>query len=148
MEFIKLFVESGLFIDEIRHGAVSAIFSIFLWSRNKSLKLALIPIFVTYMIDFDHLFDYFLYYGFNFNPVDYIRMDYFKNTARAVVPLHAWEWLFVISALAWQKRTWKSWQAAIALGLLSHLIWDSYTVGNPSFYVIIYRAIKSFIILG
>jgi len=147
MQFIKLFVESGLFIDEVRHGAVSLIFSIFLYKKTKNVYLSLVPVAVTYLIDFDHLFDYFMYYGFKFNAVDYIRMDYFKNTGQAVVVFHAWEWLLGLIYFAWLKKTWSSWQALLATGVLSHLIWDSYTVGNPIFYSILYRAAHSFVIL-
>lgn len=147
MEFVKLFVESGLFLDEIRHGAVSAVFCIFLYKKTGKIFLSLFPLAFTYLIDFDHVIDYMLYHGIRFDPVQYITFSYYKFTSRATVLLHAWEWLAILSVWAYKKRTWESWQAVLAISLLSHLVWDSYTVGNPVFYSILYRAANGFVIM-
>lgn len=147
MHFFQVFLNSGLFIDEIRHGAVSLIFCIFLYRKTKKVSLSLLPLLITYLIDSDHLIDYYMYYGFKmFNPVDFIRMDYFKY-GQAFVFFHAWEWVFALLYFAWRKKSWTSWQLILATGMISHMIWDSHTVGSPIPYFILYRVVHGFVVV-
>ena len=140
-------LQSGLFVDEIMHGVVTLPFVALLYYKTKSVKDSLIPLVVTYMIDMDHWVDYVLFYGWDISLAKFVAGDYFDLTGRAVVPLHAWEWLFIVSLLARKKGKWKSVYTSLAFGVLAHLLWDSYTVGSVVFYSIIFRIINGFIIM-
>jgi len=140
-------LQSGLFIDEIMHGVVTLPFAAFLYYKTNSLKFSLIPLAITYLIDMDHWVDYVLYYGADVSIAKFVSGNYFEVTQRAVVPLHAWEWLLGLAALAWEGKKWKSVYTALAIGVFAHLVWDSHTVGSVIFYSIFYRIYNGFIIV-
>ena len=143
---LKFANESGLILDEIQHGLVSFLFCLFLYTKTKSLKYSVIPLLVTYVMDLDHWVDYLLYYGFDINITRFLGGEYFHVTKRAVVPLHAWEWCLALGYWVYREKMWKSYKAAVALGIMSHLIWDTYRIGNPLFYSMIYRIYHDFIV--
>lgn len=147
---LSIFVQSGLFIDEIKHGLVSFVFASIFFYKTKNIKLSALIIFITYIIDSDHLVDYFLYYGLaDFSFTKFLTFDYFKNTGRAIVPFHAWEWVLLISLLASQQtQKYKVFLYAIAAGIFAHLCWDMMTVGSFRFYSILYRISHSFIVIN
>ena len=91
--------------------------------------------------------DYFLFYGANPSLARFVSGTYFEVTKRAIVPLHAWEWLLGIIALSLEQKKWQSIYVAVALGMLAHFLWDSHTIGNPIFYSILYRIYYGFIII-
>jgi len=138
-------INSGLLVDEIIHGLVAIPFSLFLYSKTKSVKLSLIVVLLVYAIDVDHLVDYWSYYGFKFSFVEFVSLKYFVLKGTAYVPFHAWEWLLILIYFV-RKYGWKTYYASFALGLLAHLIWDVKTVGDPVFYSITYRILTRFII--
>lgn len=140
-------LESGLFVDEIMHGVVTLPFVLLLYYKTKSIRFSLVPLFVTYLIDMDHWVDYYLYYGNHISLTKFLELDYFTFSGRAIVPLHAWEWMLCFSALAYEQKKWKSVYVGIALGMLAHLIWDSHTVGSVAFYSILYRAGSGFMLI-
>lgn len=129
---------SGLLWHEIVHALFALPFCLILWNKTKSWKHAIIPLIVAYLMDFDHLFDYWGYYGFGFDLVRFFKMDYFHGPGRALVPFHAYEWVLILALLS-IKLGWKSYITAIVLGLIAHLIWDTISVGNILFYSILYR---------
>lgn len=138
--------ESGLAVDELMHGLVALPFAAFLYYKSRSVKYFLVPVAATYLIDMDHWVDYFLYYGGSVNLTRFLSGEYFAITSRAVVPLHAWEWLGILCVVAYIKKRWDSVCVGIALGVFAHLIWDSRTVGSVVFYSILYRISHGFII--
>jgi hypothetical protein len=140
-------LQSGLFLDEILHGLVAAPFAGLLYYKTKDWKFSLIPILVTYLIDMDHWVDYLLYYGGDISLRNFVAGEYFEKTNRAVVPLHAWEWLFFVGAIAIERGKWKSILTAISLGVLAHLLWDTHTIGSVAFYSILYRISNNFVII-
>lgn len=145
---IQIFVISGLFLDEIKHGLISVFFAYIFYLKTKSLKHAIFIVFLTYLIDSDHLFDYFLYYGFDFSFAKFISLDYFEFTRRAIVPFHAWEWVIFMAAIAWSNNKKDNLLLkATAVGFFSHLVWDMVTVNSFWFYSIIYRISQSFIVI-
>jgi hypothetical protein len=132
-----------LFFDEVLHGLVALPFAVYLWKKTKSAKLITILFAVTYLIDLDHLVDYFLYYGFEMKLENFFNASYFEATRLAIVPLHAWEYLLPLTYLA-RKKGIKSYYGPILLGAIPHLIMDTITVKNLAFYSIIYRLALGF----
>jgi len=130
-------------IQEIFHGVIAIPFAYLLYKKTKSKNKFFMVILSTYLIDLDHLFDYFLYFGSRFNLNLFLSGIYFEKAKKAFVPFHAWEWLLILWFLA-RKKGWESFYAVVTLGLLAHLIFDSVTIGKPLFYFIIYRYMKDF----
>lgn len=129
---------SGLLINELGHALVALPAVFILWKKTHSVKHSLLPFFVAYILDIDHLIDYWGYYGFGFDPLKFVMLNYFKGPGRGLVIFHAWEWVIILAYISY-KRGWKSFITAFTLGLLMHIIWDSITVGSVLFYSIIYK---------
>lgn len=132
-----------LLVDEIVHGVVAMPFAVFLWYRGGSWRQLVLFYLVVYFIDLDHLVDYWLYYGYRFDWQEFISMDFFAQKATAYLPLHAWEWTVVLFPFS-AGKAWKSFVAAVNLGIFAHLIWDIHNFWSIEFYSIIYRAIHGF----
>lgn len=145
---ILLFISSGLFIDEIKHGIVSSIYAAIFYWKYRDLKLSLGIVLLTYIIDSDHLVDYVLYYGPEFSFTKFIRLENFALTKRAFVPFHAWEWAAFAAILSIQYKKQRKYLLAFATAIVAHLTWDSITVGSVIFYSIFYRISQSFIVIS
>lgn len=133
---------SGLLLHEVLHGLVALPFAYLLWKKTGSKKLVVLLFVVTYLVDLDHLVDYFSFYGFSFNLSDFLASKHFEITQRAYVPFHAWEWIVLLGIMA-KSRGWKSYLTALVLGLLAHFIYDAITQRSFLFYSIAYRALVS-----
>lgn len=139
----RLTLESGLFWNELVHAVIAAPFCLLLWKKTKDIKLSLIPLLLAYLMDIDHLIDYWDYYGLGFSLSKFVDLKYFEIPGRAYIPFHAWEWALLLLPFS-IKKGWKSRITAINLGVLAHLIWDMLTVGSFFFYSIIYRYLTGF----
>jgi hypothetical protein len=133
---------SGLFLHEIIHGLVAIPPAFILFKKYKSWKIAFTTIFVAYFLDLDHLIDFWAYFGWSVNPVEFFRLGYFPHYEFAFIPLHGWEWLILLT-IYWD-RTKNKYILAIILGLLVHLLWDSISLGRISFYFISFRYLDHF----
>lgn len=129
----------NLFAHELLHGIIAFPFAFLYWKKTKDHKGAFVIMFIAYFIDLDHFIDYFSYYGFNFNLFKFLGGEHFEVTQRAIVPLHAWEWVIVLSLIS-LKRGWKSLSTILLMGIIPHLILDSINQNHFLFYSIIYRA--------
>ena len=136
-------ISESLLIQEIFHGVFALPFAYILWKKTTSWKKGFLVIVLSYLIDLDHLLDYFSYYGLTFSLTRFLSADYFVATKRAFVLLHAWEWAGLLSIFSW-KRGWKSIFTLILFAMLPHLIYDTITVRSFEFYSIIYRVGKGF----
>ncbi len=143
MSILRLTLENGLLLHEIMHGLLTLPFVYYFWEKTGKYTIALIPLAIAYLLDLDHLVDYWAYYGVGFNFSDFIKMHYFEGLGRAVVPLHAFEWILLLLPFSVGKRKIIA-VSAISVGLLVHLLWDSYNVGSIAFYSIIYRFLNGF----
>lgn len=138
---LQQLVKFNLLFHEFMHGIVAVPFVYLIWKKTKSKKRVVLTILTTFLIDLDHLFDYFLYYGLesNFNWSYFIQGKHFEATQVAYMPLHGWEWVILLAVLT-KVKGWDSVYAAIFSGLLPHLIFDSFIQNHILFYSIIYRA--------
>jgi len=143
IDAFNVLVRSGLLKHEVIHFFVAIPFLILIWKKTREIKLVFLALACTYLIDADHLFDYWRYYGFTFNLSDFFKMEYFNGQSLAIIPFHAWEWLLLLMYVSY-KKGWKSNSTAIALGIFPHLIWDAISVGSIVFYFISYRALMGF----
>lgn len=144
VKILEVILNNGLLISEISHGIVALPFAYFLWIKTKSIKKAIAVVILTYLVDFDHLLEYFLYFGSDFDLIEFLKVEYFRNFGKIHVPLHSWEIAFVLGYLSW-KYKFKGWVSVFFVALLAHLIWDTYSNGLPPlFYFTTYRVLTGF----
>ena len=143
VEVFNITTQSGLFFHELTHFLFTLPFLIVIWIRTKRLKFVVLALLSSYLIDLDHLFDYWGYYGLGFNLADFFKMNYFNGSGMAFVPFHAWEWLIILLCVSY-KKGWRSYITPLTLGISSHLIYDAISVGSFAFYFISYRAFLGF----
>jgi len=99
-----------------------------------------------FLVDLDHLFDYFLLRGWQFNLPDFISSRYYHEANRVYILLHSWELVLllgVVSIFSKKKHVF----CPLALGLALHLIWDHLT--NPAYwytYTLIGRYVQDFML--
>lgn len=115
-----------------------------LWKKNAAFIAAFAG---GFFIDLDHLIDYLLAFGFNFQ-LDYFLGSYqlFK-TGKIFIFFHGWEYVLILTFIAFilKNKTAKSITLALALGALFHLSVDSLLNNMPiKSYSIIYRAKNNF----
>ncbi|MFC1649260.1 hypothetical protein ACFL2C_00920 [Patescibacteria group bacterium] len=132
-----------LFFHELAHLLVASLFAIIVYSKTKSISRSAFVVLISLLIDVDHFYDYFAYNGLAFDLFDAISGNHFLVTGKAYVPLHAWEWLFVMGIFFW-IRGWKSVFAILFFALLAQLVVDSVTAESVSFYSISIRALNGF----
>lgn len=146
---LKIFNEvykSGLLVDELKHGLVALPFAFWLAKKTKNRGKGLIVMLAAYFIDLDHLVEYFQYYGFHFDLLEFFKLDFFRILGTAILPFHAWEWVLLLFVIG-RKKKWKSIYWAVALGFGAHLLWDTLSNSFPAaFYFISWRAANGFVL--
>ncbi len=99
-----------------------------------------------FLLDADHLFDYFVAFGFDFQAHQFFRGDMFDKLQKVFVPLHSWELLPVLAIFIYltKNKTLKYFFISLTLGFLFHMVYDtSYnhiTIG----YSLLYRILHGF----
>lgn len=100
-----------------------------------------------FFLDTDHLFDYFLAFGFQFRPDYFFSGRMFEKLHKTYVPFHSWELLIVFGVIIqFVKNSYvKYFLFAILLGMLFHLVYDTY-YSHFYFqgYSFVFRAIHNF----
>lgn len=134
-------IRSGLFVNEVFHAAFSIPFAYIAYKKFGKQRYFFYVIAFSYIIDADHLIDYWTYYGFGFDPVRFVSVDYFPIRGFAWVPFHAYEWVVGL-LLIYKYKYHKEILYVLALGILGHVVWDVITIQNIAFYSIIYRYSK------
>ena len=72
------------------------------------------------LIDIDHFIDHFLYFGFRFNLMSFLRHEY-QASGKCYVFFHSWELLGIL----WFISVFVQWVFPIATGMTGHMIVDS-----------------------
>ncbi len=142
-EFLRNTFEFSLFTHELLHAVFAAPFGYLIWRKTKSKKHVALVFLSAYLIDADHLVDYFLYYGLIISPEKFFYGEHFDVTQKAYVPFHGWELLIPLGIVS-KLKGWNSIYSAIFVGAFSHYILDALSQGSFLFYSIIYRAIGQF----
>lgn len=143
---ILALLQNNLVFHELMHGIVALPFSFLVYKKSKSIKNGIAVLVVSYFVDLDHLIDYIIYFGFDFNIYRFLSGVYFDLSDHAYVLLHAWEWLFVFGIISY-FRGWRSKFTVLFFGLLSHLIIDTISVESIALYSIIVRVSMDFYIV-
>ncbi|OGK09782.1 hypothetical protein A2767_05850 [Candidatus Roizmanbacteria bacterium RIFCSPHIGHO2_01_FULL_35_10] len=131
---------------------------VFVWDKfKKPFSAFFAALLGGVLIDFDHLYDYFVAFGFSFDLNSFLSGNYFEINNKIIVPFHAWEWVFLLlilylflslkskSRIRNKKLFVLPIILALALGISSHLIFD--TIANhmlPQSYFLTYRIMNRY----
>ena len=102
-----------------------------------------------WLIDLDHVLEYFLVFGPHFNLIYFLQGREFLLSDKIHILFHAWEWVLLLGSVAcliWKKkRTIAIVLITIAAGIFIHL-WTDVFINQyaPQNYSIIYRATQGF----
>lgn len=146
----------ALFLHELVHVLLGLLIGYLVWKRGKKLFISFFAAFLgSVLVDLDHLFDYFVAFGLNFNLEYFLNGYAFLVNDKLFVPLHAWELVLLLLIIfkILEKKPKKtlilkyalSFLLAFSLALYSHLIVD--TISNNLVlqgYSLIYRAWNNF----
>jgi len=101
-----------------------------------------------FLIDLDHILEYFLIFGPHFNFYYFIQGREFLVSGRIYLLFHAWEWVLVLAGLGWLARKTKILKVVLltlALAIAVHLISDCLiNQYPPQFYSLGFRASQNF----
>jgi len=129
------------------HLILGLLVGFFVYWKTKKAKYLIIAFLVSFAIDLDHLFDFWMAYGFNLDVIKFFKIDFFEINQAVYVPLHSWELISIIIILGGviKKHRWLF--LTIGLAMLIHVIWDmiSYRI-YPQDYFLIYRSLNGFAI--
>lgn len=138
----------SLFFHLLIHFSLSLIAGIIVWMIwRKPIEAFLAALCGGFLIDIDHLIDYFLAFGLDFR-LDYFFEGYqFLKSDKIFVLFHAWEYGIIlgVSILFFKNVRIKSVILGLALGLSIHLLSDSLFNELPlKSYSISYRIANGF----
>jgi len=101
-----------------------------------------------FLIDLDHVLEYFLVYGWHFNIIYFFQGREFLLSDKIHIYFHAWEYLPILLILAWllrKKKTIMIFILALTLGIFFHLTTDHFINQYPwRNYSLIYRVKVNF----
>ncbi len=96
-----------------------------------------------FLVDLDHVLEYFLVYGLNFNLVYFLQGRQFIISDKIHLWFHAWEYVLIFILLAYLLKKIniaKIIFVTLALALSVHLLSDSFINRySPLFYTLSYR---------
>ncbi|MFA5023733.1 MAG: hypothetical protein WC523_02125 [Patescibacteria group bacterium] len=117
----------------------------FLVGRHfKRIEIALVAAIVGgFLIDFDHLLEYFLVFGLSFNFAYFLEGREFLLSSKIHLWFHAWEYVILLLGLTFffkKNKTGETILVALALAILVHLLTDAVINQYPlKYYSFFYR---------
>ena len=146
---MNLNAATGLVGHELIHLSLTSLISFFIYRRYHNWKLIIICFIFGFFIDIDHWFDYFLYFGTNFNLKNFFNVtSYVKTGGKVYIPLHGWEYIIIFAFLGRiiekiTKIPGIMW--AVVFSYSAHLIFDNFSFPHHILsYSFIYRISNHF----
>jgi hypothetical protein len=139
----------GILWHETVHILISLLVALLIWRVFMDKKTAILAFLVGILLDVDHLFDYFSWFGFQDNFKNFFNVaSYIHPSGKVYVPLHGWEWLpfFWLTGKFFNKKIkTKGLEWAILFSVLVHLIWDNFSfIHHPWAYSFFFRLFNNF----
>lgn len=139
----------NLALHELSHILLSVIVGLIMYKRYKKLLLSFLAALIGgFFVDLDHLIDYWLAFGWDFNLKYFLKGYQFLVSDKIYVPLHGWEWVIVLPAISFVLKRYTIIAAlclAFAFGLATHLVIDTFVNDmKPQSYFISYRILHKF----
>lgn len=132
-------------LTEVYHVIAGFFASLLTYVITQNIYLSLTTLAFSFIVDTDHLFEYFLSEGFNFTNFKQkvLSGHTFEKIEKIYVLLHAWEYALILLALYFYFSS--PIFLAISLGLFAHYIVDTLTNEVvPYAYFIFYRLAVNF----
>lgn len=123
------------------HFSLTLLFSLLIYFSSKTFLYVLLFSLGSILIDLDHLFDHFLYFGNKFDPSAFLNCLSIKS-GKLYLPLHSWEIDFLIILLGFLLKSLGL--LYLGLGIAMHLAIDAAQRTNPFLYFLTYRIRKKF----
>ena len=137
---------SRAIIEELIHLSVSLAIGLAVGAIAHQYRTIYWALAAGFLVDIDHLVDYWATKGrLVFNLREFLGVQYFHESRRVFVLLHAYEWaiMFLLAGVIWSH--WACVFVTLALSLATHLVIDkSYHCHSWLAYSLIYRLGKSF----
>lgn len=126
------------------HLALAVLAGFLIGRHYNKVKLGLIAgVLGGFLIDFDHVLEYFFVFGLHFNFYQFLQGQQFLASNRIFLIFHAWEYIPLLLGLAWLLRRRRGvyvFLLALTLGGTVHLATDCLVNKfPPQNYSIIYR---------
>lgn len=141
-------MEMPLYLHLLIHLFFALLAGFFVWEKWRKPAISFLAAFAGgFLVDLDHLIDYFLHFGFDFRLDYFFGNRHFIESGKNYIFFHGWEYavILLIFALILKSKTIKSLLLALALGMFFHLSADVYLNRMPFLsYSIIYRATNNF----
>lgn len=140
----------SLFLHLFLHILLSIVIGYFVWKQLRNGPAAFLAAFAGgVLIDLDHLIDYFLAFGFSFNPLYFLQGYQFLASDKIYVLFHGWEYVILLGAFVWlykRNTTIRSIACSLCLGAFLHLLIDVNVNNGMTLrsYSLIYRATQKF----
>jgi hypothetical protein len=140
-------------VDVTFHFFLSLAVGFLLWKafdgkRRRTLILSLcFALLSGLFIDVDHLFDYYVVYGFAWNFQRFMSTDYFDKSGKNYVFFHGFEYVFILGIIAFflKNKEKKLFFTVLATSMFVHLFTDILLFSIPvKNYFIIYRILTGF----
>jgi len=144
----------GLLLHELIHltsSLLAAFFVCRLFNKCKLYIAIISSIIAGFLIDFDHLVDYFFAFGIHFNLNYFLKGYQFLKSDRMYIPFHSWELvillliLFLVLSNFKNRVVLKTILLSFCVALFFHLIADVWVNKIPTTsYFLIYRIKNNF----
>lgn len=125
------------------HLLVAFVLGLIVFWKFRSPKLIILLFIVTFLVDLDHIYDYFHITG-NLSFWEYFsKIDVFGTSQRAFILAHSWELVIILGGWGWRRR--QPAMLVVSLALAGHLLVDQLTwTQNLLAYFLTLRAINQF----
>lgn len=142
-------IDKFLLVSELQHFLLTLAIALLLFWRYRDWRLIPVCFFFGFLIDVDHLFDYFAYYGLSFNLSRFFDVcSYIEPAGKIYVLLHGWEYVVLFWLIArWfgKRRNLRGLEWAVSLPYFGHLLIDNFSFSHhPLAYSLIFRLLNNF----
>lgn len=142
----------NFYFHELIHFLICLLIGYFVGKKFDELRLGLVSALLGgFFIDLDHLIDYFLAFGLNFNFYYFLSGYQFLKTDKLIIPLHSFELVFILLTIGiFFYRIKKKAEISViifafSISLFFHLLFDTYTNELPiKSYLLLYRYQNNF----
>lgn len=130
-------IDRNLIVNEIRkrmklkqHITISLFFSAFLFAVSKSWIISTSSFISGFLIDIDHVLDYFWGFRKQFSVKEFFEDHYNGKILFIMVIFHSWELLALLNIYAF-TMSWNPWIIGITIGFTQHVVLDQ-IFNNPN----------------
>src|SRR4030043_1399005 len=120
--------------SESYHFFITLFIALLFYWRSKDWRIIPLCFLFGFLVDIDHWFDYFAYFGLKGNFIDFFDVEnYMHPSGKIYVRFHCWEFVFLLWFLGrWLNKKFKirNLEWAISLSYLGHLVIDFLTVSS------------------